>query len=144
MDTVPLLEVVQALERKLADNRPHVVFTHHRGDLNIDHEIVARAVETATRPGSGATPEEVYAFEVPSSTDWSFADPRRAFHPNHFVDVTGSLAFKVEALKAYASEIRPFPHPRSQEAIEALARARGAQGGLHAAEAFSLVRRIVR
>ena len=143
MDTVALLDVVKAVEARLHELRPHVVFTHHARDLNIDHAVTARAVETATRPVDAHCPEEVYAFEVPSSTEWAF-ERGAAFAPNHFIDVAASLSVKIEALKAYASEIRPFPHPRSPEAIEALARLRGSQAGLPAAEAFTLVRRIQR
>jgi N-acetylglucosamine malate deacetylase 1 len=140
MDSVPLLDVVKAVEARIADFRPDTVFTHHAGDLNIDHVITSRAVETATRPKGMGAPSALYACETLSATEWSFARRGDVFIPNHFVGVADTLALKVEAMRAYAAEMAPFPHPRSPEAIEALARFRGAQSGLGAAEAFALVR----
>jgi LmbE family N-acetylglucosaminyl deacetylase len=142
MDTAALLDVVKVVERKIESFRPHLVFTHHSGDLNIDHVITSRAVETATRPIGDSFPEAVFACETLSATEWSFARPREAFTPNHFVGVEETLRLKLEAMKVYGSELRGFPHPRSLDAIEALAGYRGAQSGFRAAEAFCLVRGI--
>jgi LmbE family N-acetylglucosaminyl deacetylase len=62
--------------------------------------------------------------------------------PNVFVDITGTLGNKLEALKAYKQEIREFPHPRSVEALQAIARKWGSTAGYAAAEAFELVRSV--
>lgn len=144
MDSVPLLKVVQAVERVVAEVRPDVIYTHHAGDLNVDHERTARAVLTACRPQAGSSVRAIHAFEVPSSTEW--AGPRRelAFCPQHFVDVTEHWAAKRAALEAYAEEMRETPHPRSMEGIEALATWRGVQVGVQRAEAFEVVRSILR
>src|SRR5438067_8679334 len=75
LDTLPLLEIVKLLEQLVESVRPEVIYTHHPGDLNIDHGVVHRAVLTATRPMSGQCVREVYTFEVPSSTDWAFQRP---------------------------------------------------------------------
>jgi len=72
---------------------------------------------------------------VPSSSN--------AFIPNSFVDITATLDLKLVAMKSYRGEIREYPHPRSSEALTALARYRGAQAGVLAAEALVL-RRLVR
>jgi hypothetical protein len=48
----------------------------------------------------------------------------------------------MEALDAYGAEMRPFPHPRSLQAVEHLARWRGVSAGCPAAEAFRIGRRI--
>jgi len=45
-------------------------------------------------------------------------------------------------MSGYKSELKEFPHPRSLEAISALAKMRGAAVGVEAAEAFRLVREI--
>ena len=37
-------------------------------------------------------------------------------------------------------EMRPFPHPRSLEGVEALARVGGVSVGVEAAEAFEVIR----
>lgn len=141
-DSIPLLSIVQEIEKVLDDVQPDLVYTHHAEDVNIDHRRVSEAVEVATRPMENGYVREVRAFEVPSSTEWNFT--RAPFNPNVFVSLSESqLTKKINAMEEYASEIRPFPHPRSSEYIEALARVRGGQSGFRAAEAFVLVYRRV-
>jgi len=144
MDSVDLIEVIKVVEKALDKHKPDIVFTHHHGDLNVDHRVTALAVETATRPMPGKNISEVYAFEVLSSTEWAFSNHTDHFHPNYFVDISETIDKKVEAFGVYISENRPFPFPRSHEAILSLAKVRGAQSGLMAAEAFCLMRRIVK
>lgn len=142
LDTVPLLQVVQVVEDVIAKLRPEVIYTHHPGDLNVDHGVIHRAVLTATRPTAGQPVREIYAFEVPSSTDWAFGSLQPAFRPNVFVDVTATLEAKIAAMACYETESREFPHPRSPEALRAVAMRWGSVAGCHAAEAFELVRSI--
>ncbi len=136
-DTVPFLEIVQYVEGLIALAVPDTIFTHHGGDLNLDHQITHRAVLTATRPGTSPV-RKLYAFETPSSTEWAFGSP--AFAPNVFVGI--DPARKVAAMQVYESEAREVPHPRSPQMLRALAHWRGAQAGLRYAEAFQLVRAI--
>lgn len=142
LDSVALLDVVQAVEAVVERVRPVVVYTHHGGDLNIDHAVVHRAVMTACRPLPGAPVRAIYGFEVPSSTEWSDPDLARPFVPQRFVGIGDHLQTKLEALACYGSEMRPFPHARSTEAVEALARLRGSQVGMPAAEAFTVLREV--
>lgn len=139
MDSVPLLDVVQALEPIVRKIQPERVYTHHHGDLNVDHRVTHQAVLTACRPLPGSSVREILAFEVMSSTEW--ATPGLApFIPNAFVDISAYLPKKLEALAAYELEMRPAPHSRSVEHIEALARHRGHSMGVAAAEGFEVVR----
>lgn len=143
LDTIPTLDLVKCIESIVAEVAPTCVYTHHGGDLNIDHRLVCNAVITGCRPLPGSTVDSVFCFETPSSTEW--ADPREAdFRPNHFVDVSQFMEKKINALRAYDVEMRDFPHPRSYDAVRTLARWRGASVGLEAAEAFMTIRRIVR
>ena len=142
LDTLPLLEVVKTVEQLIARVRPEVIYTHHPGDLNVDHGVVHRAVLTATRPMGGQVVREVYAFEVPSSTEWAFQRLEPSFRPNVFVEITDSLETKIAALAVYATETRPFPHPRSAEVLRAIATRWGSVAGLPAAEAFELIRSV--
>jgi LmbE family N-acetylglucosaminyl deacetylase len=141
-DTLPLLEVVQRVEREVRRLAPTLVYTHAAGDLNVDHALTCRAVVTATRPVPGCAVTEVASFEVLSSSEWSFGTLAPPFRANDFVDVTATLATKVRALEAYADEMQPFPHPRSADGVRAAAALRGSQVGVAAAEAFELVRRV--
>lgn len=140
LDTLPLLDIVQRIESVIAELRPQQVYTHHSGDLNIDHRITHQAVMTACRPLPYTVCRRILCFEVASSTEWQTPRAADAFLPNWFVDVRTTLARKLDALRAYADELRPWPHPRSAEAIEHLARWRGVSVGVDAAEAFMLAR----
>jgi LmbE family N-acetylglucosaminyl deacetylase len=142
LDTVPLLEVVKVVEDLIVRFRPAVIYTHHPGDLNVDHGVVHRAVLTATRPTAGQCVREIYSFEVPSSTEWTFQQLGPSFRPNVFVDIATTLETKIAALACYETEARPFPHPRSAEALRAIATRWGSVAGLQAAEAFELIRSV--
>ena len=148
-DTVPRLDIVKKIESLIKKIRPTVIFTHNRSDLNIDHQISYQAVLTATRPVKGNTVKEIYMFETPSSTEWSFGQlvstfadhlKMHTFSPNVFYDVSKTINTKVKALNLYKSEIRPFPHPRSPKALIAVSRRWGSVSGFNAAEAFELLR----
>lgn len=142
MDSVPLLEVVKVVEDLIARHQPERIYTHHPGDLNVDHGITHRAVLTATRPLRDCGVREIFSFEVPSSTEWAFQLIEPRFRPNSFVNVAVHLDKKIAAMQAYSSEAREFPHPRSPEALTAIARRWGSVVGCEAAEAFELVRSI--
>lgn len=142
IDQIDLLDVIRTIEGVIETVKPQTIYTHHVGDLNIDHVLCHRAVLTACRPLPGSTVRRIYAMEVPSSTGWSSPYAENAFVPTHFVDVSRSRDVKRRALEAYADEMRPFPHARSFEAVEALMTWRGASAGLQAAEAFMVIRDI--
>jgi LmbE family N-acetylglucosaminyl deacetylase len=141
-DSLDLLDVVKLVEADVAAFEPPVIFTHHGGDLNIDHVIVHRAVLTATRPLAGSPVRDVCAFEVPSATEWAFQRFEPTLRPNFFVDVAATLETKLAAMEVYDSEARPFPHPRSPEALRAIAARWGSVSGQQAAEAFEIVRAV--
>ncbi len=139
-DTMPLLEIVRMVEKIVDDFRPDMVLTHHSGDLNVDHEITNRAVLTATRPTEQCKVRRILAFEIPSSTEWSFGQLERSFSPNLFCDVSLTMGRKLKAMEMYATEQRCFPHPRSRKALLAIARRWGSVSGFTMAEAFEIVR----
>lgn len=143
LDTVSRMDLSHAIRAVVEEKRPNVVFTHHPGDYNWDHTRVFDATMMATRANAGDFfPSRVLTFEVLSSTERSWQEPGRAFHPNIWVDVAATIDSKKLALSYYQSEYRPYPHPRSIEAVEYLARKRGGEVGLAYAEAFHLVRSI--
>ncbi len=139
MDTVALLDVTQAIEEKIAELQPEIIYTHHIGDLNIDHQITHKAVMTACRPQPGFCVKEIYAFEVLSSTEWQ-TPGLKPFIPNVFVDITDYIESKRKVLNAYMVEMRQVPHSRSIENIISQASVRGNAVGLEYAESFCLVR----
>jgi N-acetylglucosamine malate deacetylase 1 len=142
MDSLDRLDVVKAVEAEIERLQPHTVITHHSGDVNIDHRIIHEAVVTACRPQPDHPVRRLLAFEVPSSTEWQPPSSNVAFQPNCFEDVSETLDRKIEALKVYKSEMREWPHARSIQSIEHLARWRGSSVGYDAAEAFILLREL--
>jgi len=142
LDTIALLSIVKPIEELIAKYRPDTLFTHHAGDVNVDHRRVHQAAVTACRPQPGHSVRTLLSFEVPSSSEWQPPASAPVFAPDWFVDISASLERKLAALDAYASEMRAWPHPRSREGVTHLARWRGASVGVDAAEAFVLGRRI--
>jgi N-acetylglucosamine malate deacetylase 1 len=139
MDTVSSLEVTKNIEQIIEVFNPDIVYTHSQNDVNIDHRIIHDATITATRPTSKTSVKSVFSFEIPSSTEWYFKSP---FSPNVFVDISKELPKKIKALEAYKSELRKYPHPRSKEGLESVAKRWGTVSGFNAAEAFCLIREI--
>ena len=139
-DTVPLLDIIKTIEKIKEDIKPGIVFTHHQGDLNIDHQIAFKAVMTACRPTKGDSVKEIYSFETPSSTEWNAPYSLTYFMPDYFVNINESLEIKINALNEYETELRDFPHPRSLKAVELNAKQWGVKMGFEAAEAFKTVR----
>jgi LmbE family N-acetylglucosaminyl deacetylase len=143
LDSLERLAVIQRVEAHIERWQPTVVYTHHVGDINVDHQVVHHAVVTACRPQPGRSVERLLFFEVASSTEWQPPGSGVPFQPNWFVDITETLDAKLAALEAYHAEMREWPHPRSLLAVEHMARWRGASVGVAAAEAFSLGRHIL-
>lgn len=139
-DTLPLVEIVAAIERCVAELKPETVYVSHGGNLNIDHQISFKAAITALRPVPGSPVRSLFAYEILSSTDWAPEGFAPGFRPNRFVDITAQLERKIQALKAYGDEMRPVPHSRSLEGVSALARLRGGTAGFAAGEGFETVR----
>ena len=149
MNTVPHLHLVQFIESAIAESEPDVVITHHPSDTNNDHLHTSLACQAAIRlfqrRDTVKPLSELWYMEVLSSTEWAVNSAMNKFTPNLYVEVKKEgVDSKLKALAAYRGVMRPYPHPRSDEAITGLAAYRGAQSGCNYAEAFECVlRRIV-
>jgi len=142
MDSIDLLDIVKLIEKKIEKYRPSIIYTHHSGDVNIDHSVIHDAVITATRPIPGSFVKKIITFETASSTEWRPPDSKGIFKPNYFVTIEDQFQRKMDALNAYKCEMREWPHPRSIKSLENLAKLRGSQVGYKYAEAFCLLRGI--
>ncbi len=142
MDGMDLLDVIKIVSKYVEKYQPDTIFTHHHGDLNIDHRITCEAVLTACRPVGEYCVKRIYTFETPSSSEWNihYSEP---FTPNVYFDVTGTLEAKVEGMACYRTESKIYPHPRSAEALRSLGRLRGSNAGFEMAEGFMLLRECV-
>jgi len=140
-DSIDLLDIIKVVEKEKRNFTPDVIFTHHGGDLNIDHQRTFEAVITASRPLNDETVKAIITFETPSGTEWrSNTDPRH-FLPNLYIQVSlDNIEAKIRGMEKYKFEARKFPHPRSPKALRILAQRLGINVGVNFAEAFSIVR----
>lgn len=140
LDTVPHVTINGIVEDAVADLEPDTVYVVHP-DLNMDHCAVFRSVMVVTRPRAGSPVTRVLSYGPTSSVEWT-APFESSFHPNWFVDITETLELKIAAFECYTTETRPWPHPRSTQAIRAYAESYGASTGFGYAEPFVLVRNL--
>lgn len=144
MNTVAHLDLVQFVEKCIEDWNAEAIITHHPSDTNNDHVQTSYAVQAASRlfqrRENIAPLKQLLYMEVPSSTEWALDSSSKRFIPNYFVEIgKEGVDHKIKALSAYKGVMRPYPHPRSNEALEGLAAYRGSQAGCNYAEAFECV-----
>ena len=143
-DTVALLDIIKVIEKEKKDFIPDVIFTHHGGDLNIDHQRTFEAVITACRTMQDEIVKVIMTFETPSGTEWRASTDPKHFIPNLFIEVSKeNIDAKIKAMECYDFEKRSFPHPRSPEALRILAQRWGIALGCMYSEAFCLVRCLI-
>jgi LmbE family N-acetylglucosaminyl deacetylase len=140
-DSMDLLDIVKQISFYVEKYQSDTVFTHHHGDLNIDHRRTCEAVLTACRPVREYTVKRIFAFETPSSSEWNYTYTE-PFKPTVFYDISDTVDAKVLGMKCYRSESAKAPHPRSEEALRALAAWRGSNVGVKCAEAFMSLREV--
>lgn len=138
VDTIPQKEVNDAIARVVKEVQPEILYIPHGGDINQDHRVFFAASLVAARPIPNCSVKEIFSYEALSETEWG--NELTPFVPNAYVDITKEIEAKKQAMSSYQSELRKFPHPRSLEAIEALAQKRGSEAGMERAEAFMTVR----
>lgn len=146
-NSVPHLDLVQFIEKYIEEIQPDVVITHHPYDLNNDHYHTSKACQAAVRLFQRKPVKllkALYFMEIPSSTDWAFPIDGQQFRPDTFIEIGEvGLSKKIEALYAYEGVMRSYPHPRSDEAIRALAVMRGSQVGRNLCEGFQTAMNII-
>ena len=142
-DTVALLDIIKVIEKEKNAFLPEIVFTHHGGDLNIDHQRTFEAVITACRPMVHETVKTIITFETPSGTEWQASTNPKHFIPNLFFEINeDDIQAKIIGIESYEFEKRKYPHPRSPEALKIQAQRWGIVVGLSFAETFCLVRSV--
>ncbi len=142
-DTVALLDIIKVIEKEKKEFNPDVIFTHHGGDVNIDHQRTFEAVITGCRPMSHEQVKTIITFETPSGTEWRASSDPKHFVPNFFISVSlKNIEAKISGMESYEFEKREFPHPRSSLALKIQAQRWGVAVGVHYAEAFQIIRTI--
>ncbi|MDO8530237.1 MAG: PIG-L deacetylase family protein [bacterium] len=145
LDTVGQKNLNDAIADCVKRVNPQILFIPFWQDINNDHRLVSEAGLVAARPRPGISIKKVLAYEALSETEWGINQAEKledVFLPNYYEDIGQFIESKKEAMSCYASELKEYPHPRSLEGIEILAKKRGMEAGLLYAEAFKLVRQI--
>lgn len=142
LETVPRYELNGVLIKNIQEIKPDIVYIPHRGDLQLDHKMTVDASMVALRPKYEHVVKKIYAYETLSETGWNVPNVTNDFIPTSYIDISGYLEKKIDAMQIFTTQIEDYPHPRSAEAIKALAMYRGSTVNVYAAEAFSLVREI--
>ena len=141
-DSVPLLSIIQEVEKEINRIKPDMIFTHYSDDLNIDHRITFQSVLTSCRPQPGFFNPDIYSFFCPSSTDWVDGLHLKSFHPNSFFNIKDTIDQKLQAVGKYELEMRPYPHSRSIESVKIFSEYWGHRIGMEYVEPFILIRKI--
>jgi len=137
LDTIPQKDINSSLAEIIAEIRPDCTFIPHRGDLNKDHRIVHDSALVVLRPISYRC-ARILAYETLSETEWGTGIS--TFEPRYYVNISDTIETKIEAMDAFKTELKESPHPRSLEVIRYLARKRGSEILVDAAEAFLPIR----
>jgi len=140
LDTIPIVELSKCIESAIKKWNPTIVYTHFWGDVNQDHKVLFEATIIATRPTPNSKIKKIICYETPSSTEWGY----QQFNPNYFIDISKVKKIKIKAFQQYKEEVKIFPHPRSKESILSRSEYWGSSVGIKNAEAFFILKDIVR
>jgi len=144
LETVPRYEFNGCIRKVIQNIQPDEVYIPHRGDMQLDHQLVADAAMVALRHKYEHCVRRIYCYETLSETGWNIPNSVNEFIPTVYEDISGTIEKKLTAMHIFKSHTSDFPNARSIEAIKALANFRGATVTVNAAEAFSLIREIKR
>lgn len=142
LETVPRHVMNGKISDVIQKIKPHEVYIPHRGDMQLDHQMVVDAAMVALRPKYNHVIKRIYAYETLSETGWNIPNTVNEFIPTVYEDISNTLNIKLKSMNVFQSQLAPFPAARSIDAIEALAKFRGATVNVTAAEAFCLIREI--
>jgi LmbE family N-acetylglucosaminyl deacetylase len=137
LNMIPTGEFNQKIANVVNDINPNIIYTHDKSDLNNDHKLVFQACLVAARPPKRIS---LITFETLSETEWG----SETFQPTSFVNIASTIDRKIEAMSMYETELKEYPHPRSLEGIRVLAKYRGMTACLEYAEAFKLIREVIK
>lgn len=143
MEKVERYEMNGKILDVIKEVQPDIVFIPHWGDMQKDHQMVADACMVALRPKYEPKVKSIFSYETMSETAWNAPNVQNEFIPNVFVDISDTLNKKIKALSVFKSQLSEFPDARSLEAVDALAKYRGALMHFKAAEAFMLIRQLL-
>ena len=135
LEEIPMLEMVTVLDDIIRGAEFDECYLPE-SNYNRDHQLTHEAAVAALRPCGKKQPGLIVCYEGTVSHFGSPAGTEGML----YVDIASTLNQKIAALHAYGSQIRPYPHPISEEATRRLAAMRGLECGLEYAERFRVLR----
>lgn len=142
LDTYPIGEVVGKLASIFKEVSPEIIYLPFPGDIHSDHASTFESAAACTKWFRYPSVKKVLSYEVMSETEFGINPQESKFSPNCFFDISNFFHKKIEIMKQYKGEMGEFPFPRSEQALEALAKYRGAAIGTQYAEAFMILKEI--
>lgn len=133
-------ELINAIGDVFDKVRPDCIILPDYNDTHTDHKYVFEAAQACSKIFRRGYIRRILTMEIPSETN--FGMPYNTFKPNFYIDITGYLDKKIDAMRIYDTEMGKPPFPRSEEAIRAQATVRGAEVGTIYAEAFRVIKEI--
>jgi len=146
LDAMPRRDLIAQFERdsKLAlDRLQPTMLALPVSSYNQDHDAVFRAAFTAARPGVPSIKafQRIVLGYDNTSLFWSLE--REKFHPNFYIDISDFLQKKLDALSMYESQMRDAIHHSSVQNVEYIARMRGREISVEAAEGYMVFRHVL-
>lgn len=142
LDTYPLSLIIKEMSKVIKDIKPDTIFFPNRNDIHTDHRITFDAVIASTKSFNFDFVKNLLVYETLSETHISMMSDKNDFIPNLWIDINKQINKKIDIMKIYKSEFKKFPHPRSIDCIKSLAKLRGSEVNLLAAEAFKVLRKV--
>lgn len=139
LDSIPRRDIVSLLEKdsRLAiDKVKPTILAVPAISYNQDHEVVFRACFTACRPHLPEYKPFQKIFLSYDNPAISWSTEREKFHPNFYVDISKYLDQKLNAVALHKSQLKKAPHHASVESVRYLAKVRGMEISVDAAEAY--------
>jgi LmbE family N-acetylglucosaminyl deacetylase len=141
LDAISRRDLMALIERDSAyaiDRVRPTVIVLPAASYNQDHEALFAAGFAACRPH--LRDQKPFVNMVLACDAVQLGWRPTPFHPNVYVDISEYLGAKLDALACHKSQLRPAPDPGSLANVERLARLRGAEIGVDAAEGFECYR----
>jgi N-acetylglucosamine malate deacetylase 1 len=142
VDEYSMSELIARISLVVKKVKPNIIYLPFKHDIHSDHKYIFDAAYSCTKSFRYPFIKKIYMMETLSETEFSLSTKECSFIPNVFVDISGYINEKIEAIKLYEGEMGSHPFPRSERNLKALATYRGATAGCEYAESFMLIKEV--
>lgn len=142
LESIDSGEAIDRIGKIFKEVEPEILILPDYNDAHSDHKRVFEWCHACSKVFRFPFVKQIMTMEIISETD--FGGPADPFIPNYYIDITDYMDKKIKAMEIYDTELGNYPFPRSIENIKALAMVNGARSGVKYAEAFRLIKCIVK